>query len=145
MHVRRAVVAVALAGVFAVATAMPAWAAPTKTFANLNGANEFPGPGDADGVGAGFFDLKVRNGQVCLDVRFANLSARTAMHIHQGAAGVAGPIVVDLTAALTGAKCVPGDSAVLQMIKNNPNGFYCNIHTTDFVAGAIRGQLQLAQ
>ena len=33
------------------------------------------------------------------------------------------------------------DAAVLQEIVDNPAGYYVNIHTADFPAGAIRGQL----
>jgi hypothetical protein len=33
-------------------------------------------------------------------------------------------------------------AADIQMVLDNPAGFYVNLHTTDFPAGAIRGQLE---
>ena len=65
------------------------------------------------------------------------------MHIHDGAAGVPGPIVVNLTTALNGGpRCVNADPAVLRQVRRNPAEFYCNIHNGAFPNGAIRGQLE---
>jgi hypothetical protein len=38
--------------------------------------------------------------------------------------------------------CVQGDPAVVQEIEDDPGGFYVNLHTADFPAGAVRGQLR---
>ena len=74
-------------------------------FANLTGAQEVPGPGDPNGSVAAMLTLRPASGQVCV-ARHSNIDAPIAMHIHRGAAGVAGPILVDLTPTLTGSACV---------------------------------------
>ena len=75
-------------------------------------------------------------------VRFSRIDPPTAMHIHSGATGVAGPIVVDLTPTLTGPACVTSTTALVREIDRDPQDFYLNIHTTPFSNGAIRGQLE---
>jgi CHRD domain len=37
--------------------------------------------------------------------------------------------------------CVAIDPALAAEIQANPRGFYANVHTTAFTAGAVRGQL----
>jgi len=73
-------------------------------------------------------------------------------HIHQGATGVAGPILVNTT-TVPGEVVLNGGSgtftrnaisvpvATAQSIIDNPAGFYFNIHTTLNPAGVMRGQL----
>ena len=66
------------------------------------------------------------------------------MHIHKGAAGAAGPVVVPLgtpNSALTASGCAPTARALVAAMLAAPASFYLNIHTAEFAAGAIRGQL----
>jgi hypothetical protein len=121
---------------------MPFGQGPTHPFARMSGALEVPGPGDGNGRGAVFLDLKPSAGQVCADERYTAINPGTGMHIHRGAVGVAGPIVVDLTPALSGTRCVAADPALVREIRDNPAAFYVNIHNGAFPAGAIRGQLE---
>jgi hypothetical protein len=87
--------------------------------------------------------------EVCFVIQVANLPPVTAAHIHLGAANVNGPIVVPLfsfsppTAETSFRGCVHGDRDVITAILRNPSGYYVNVHTTQFPAGAIRGQLSL--
>ena len=121
-------------------------ATPTnKLFATMNGAQEAPDPGDADGSGAALVTLVPGQGRVCVDLRFARLGPRAAMHIHRGAVGVPGPVYIDLSAVLTGTRCVEAPPAKIVAVRDNPNGFYLNIHTDPFPNGAIRGQLKASQ
>jgi len=109
----------------------------------LTGANEFPGPGDTDGTGTATLTVNRTTGQVCVNATTTNLDGLTAMHIHQGAAGAAGSVVVDfaVTSGSAVAKCVTTSAAQAQAIVDAPASFYLNAHSTSFVDGAIRGQL----
>ncbi|HEX6385826.1 MAG TPA: CHRD domain-containing protein, partial [Anaerolineae bacterium] len=69
----------------------------------------------------------------------------TGAHIHVGEAGVAGDIVVPLEPPGengASAGCMSDvDPDLIAAIIQNPAGYYVNVHTEDFPAGAIRGQL----
>jgi hypothetical protein len=67
-----------------------------------------------------------------------------AAHIHVGATGTAGAIVVPLRApndsgAASG--CVAASRAIVNRILANAGNYYVNVHTSDFPGGAVRGQL----
>src|SRR5437867_3386714 len=65
--------------------------------ATLTGVNEVPGPGDSDGFGSASLTLNPGHKKICLTIHVGAITLpATAAHIHQGAAGVAGPIVVTL-------------------------------------------------
>ncbi|HEX2221866.1 MAG TPA: CHRD domain-containing protein [Candidatus Limnocylindria bacterium] len=112
------------------------------------GAAEVP-PGDPDGSGTASITVNTDTGQVCWEIMVQNIAAATASHIHEGAAGVAGPVVVPLDVdGFEGSTegCVEDqDAAVLERILANPAGFYVNVHTGDYQGGAVRGQLAAAQ
>lgn len=119
--------------------------APATFFAaKLIGANE-TGGGDPDGSGNAV--VRIRDTEVCFLLSWSKIAAPVASHIHMGAAGANGPVVVGFFAgalpanltAVTG--CVTSTAATVDAIKANPAGFYANIHTAEFPAGAIRGQL----
>ena len=111
----------------------------------LSGAEEVPGPGDPDGSGTATIWLNQGTNRVCFDIRVANiLLPATAAHIHEGVVGDDGPPVVTLTppdSTGVASGCVEADQDVIKMIRQSPENFYVNIHTTDFPNGAIRGQL----
>ncbi len=71
-----------------------------------------------------------------------------AAHIHRGAAGTNGPIVIDLKPTFKGTsprvstKCVPARAATVASIRRNPGNFYANVHTSKNPGGAARGQLK---
>lgn len=111
----------------------------------LTGAAEAPGPGDPDGSGTARFTLNQGQGEICFWLSVTNISLpATGAHIHRAPAGSPGPVVVPLTApGTTGASsgCVAVDKALVKEIRQNPSEFYVNVHTPDFSAGAVRGQL----
>ncbi len=109
--------------------------------AHLSGGAEFPGPGDPDGIGTASATIDLVNLEICYDLAVAGVAPATAAHIHRGAIGVAGPIVVNLTAPASGSSsgCVI-DPDVAE-IAGNPTGFYFNVHNADFGDGAVRGQI----
>jgi CHRD domain len=122
----------------------------TRLAATLSGANEVPGPGDPDGRGKAV--VRLSGTTACYLLEWSGIGAPTAAHIHQGGAGVAGPVVVLFfqpgtnAASLPGtlssvAGCVDVDPVLAGRIAASPRDWYVNIHTADFAAGAIRGQL----
>jgi hypothetical protein len=114
-------------------------------FASMNGGSEAPAKGDRDGRGAATF-LFPSSTRVCFALLVSNLKKPNAAHIHRGAKGVAGPIVVPLTPPGSGTAgfvsgCATASPAVISEIASKPSSFYVNVHTADFPGGAIRGQL----
>ena len=111
--------------------------------ASLTGANEVPGPGDPDGTGTAVVSVKPSSQRLCFELSVDNIAPATAAHVHDGPAGVAGPVVVTLTPPSDGSSegCVTADKTLLKDIKKNPTEYYVNVHNTEFPAGAVRGQL----
>ncbi|MDX6646763.1 MAG: hypothetical protein QOK40_2490 [Miltoncostaeaceae bacterium] len=109
------------------------------------GANEVPA-GDPDGQGAA--GIVMKPGKVCFGLVAIDIGAPIAAHIHKGAAGVAGPVVVDFSPRFSkgpffsAAGCVSVKKSLQNDILRNPSGYYVNIHTVAFGTGAIRGQLR---
>lgn len=103
--------------------------------------------GDPDGVGSALITINLGRAELCWDVTVRSiLLPATASHIHRAVAGVRGSIVVplsppDATGAAQG--CATGISAdLLREILTSPDSFYVNVHTSEFPASAIRGQLR---
>jgi len=112
----------------------------------LSGVAEIPGPGDTDGTGSASITVDSVNSQICYTLFVQNLTLPAqGAHIHRGAAGESGDVVVPLDIApdATGNafSCVVADPALLAEIAQNPTGFYVNVHTSDFPDGAVRGQI----
>jgi hypothetical protein len=132
----------------------PAGAKVTALETALSGAAEVPGPGDADGSGAAQVRVDVKKQKVCFTIVVLDITLpAAAAHIHDGETGVAGGVVVTLAAPVdvagTGIGVANGcvrdlDKPLLRDIKNNPDQFYVNVHTSDFPDGAVRGQLAAA-
>ncbi len=113
----------------------------------------------ADAVGSVTFDLTrnssgvITSGEVIFSFNYAFPGSVTisGLHIHQGAKGANGGIVVDSgtnePADADGVgnvtKVVAGAPATLQAILDNPRGYYVNLHTTtpSHPAGALRAQM----
>ena len=112
--------------------------------AELSSKNEVP-PSQTGASGEAEIELDPRRGRVCVEIEAEDLAGDVvAGHIHIGAAGVNGGVVIDLgvdTAEFEA--CVDGvDPALLRAIGRNPSGYYVNIHTTAVPSGEIRGQLE---
>lgn len=129
------------------ASAFAAGGAPSAT--DLTGAEEVPGPGDADATGVASLSLNQGQGRVCFDLAWADIDGTVvAAHIHLAPAGVAGPVVVGLLGATaldgtdSASGCVEGvEPGLVKAIRKEPENYYVNVHSTVFPAGAIRGQL----
>jgi len=102
--------------------------------------------GDPDGSGVALVTINPGQREICWQLSVANIALpATSAHIHQAAPGIRGAIVValsppDATGTATG--CASDVNAdLLREIRNSPESFYVNVHTSLFPAGAIRGQL----
>ena len=90
--------------------------------------------------------LNQGQGRVCFELRVFGIALPAiGAHIHTGAAGVAGFIVVPRTppvASGNSSGCVDGvDRDPIKAIRQNPSAYYVNVHSTEYPAGAVRGQL----
>ena len=113
---------------------------------DLNGAEEVPGPGDANATGHADFTLNQGQGEICFALSWTDIDGTvSAAHIHVGPAGVAGPVVVPLPIGSSAgtaevSACVNADPDLIKAIRQNPSDYYVNVHSLPgFVAGAVRG------
>ena len=108
----------------------------------LTGAAESPA-GDSDG--AGFAVVTIDGTTVRYSVFHQNIGTPTDAHIHIGAAGSNGVVVVPFNASTLTNGTTTISSELASQINANPAGYYVNVHTAAFPAGAIRGQLARVQ
>lgn len=133
-------------GIVGVVAVNSAGAASTTYTAVLSGANEVSPPGTVTtDTGNAIFTIDSVTFQVCV-ISVVNLEQGDtviANHIHMGAAGIAGPIVVPLNNMSFPSlnSCVTADGPTTQAIIADPSGFYYNVHTEMHPGGALRGQL----
>ena len=123
-----------------------ALAAETTLTATLAGSTEGDNPGDPDGSGTASIVIDPEAGTACWNLTATNINPVTQSHIHIGAEGESGDVVVPLDVdgfegSSEGCTDPMEDAAILQQILDNPAGYYVNLHTEDFPAGAIRGNL----
>ncbi len=120
------------------------WHLSTGLSANLTGAAEVPGPGDPNATGSAHLNLDADSGEVCFAITHKNVDGTVvAAHIHEGGTDVSGGVVIDLEWSTTGGTgCVTADPGAVAAVSAEPSGYYVNVHSTIFPAGAIRGQLQ---
>ena len=134
----------------AVVFALPATAAqqPLATLeAHLTTAK--PGPGDPDGHGSAM--VKVYKTKVCYTLSAMNIKPATEAHIHKGAKGQTGPIVVPMDQSSfnppkpTSSGCEAISNKLSMKLMQNPSNYYVNVHNKPYPEGAIRGQLRMSK
>jgi hypothetical protein len=118
---------------------------------DLTGDAEVPGPGHPSASGR--FEAELHEGVLCVDMAVSGLGAAVSgAHLHAGAAGEAGPVIVDIGSPTssdgdpvrwTGACTEVGDDAIAR-IAEAPERVYVNVHTAAHPDGAVRGQLSVA-
>ena len=122
--------------------AVPAFGGGRPLSADLSAANEVPPPvSSASGVAQ--VTLNQGQGEVCVDIQSSGyVGTVVAGHIHAAPAGVNGSIVVDLLVTSPNHTiCVDVDKDLIKDIRQNPEQFYINIHSTFAPGGEVRGQL----
>jgi CHRD domain len=122
----------------------PALAQGKPLHADLSGANEVPLAGDPNGTGRAVIRVNPGQGTVCYDITVENVDPIAAAHIHIGAFGIPGAIVVPLPpSGGTISGCQDGvDRDLAKAIMKDPEAYYVNVHNAPFPFGAARGQLE---
>jgi hypothetical protein len=137
----------------------------TRFTATLSPAQETPPISNAENVGSGTSTMDfnitrdasgtITAATVNFTVTLQGFPATTVVniaHIHTGAVGVAGPILINTTVVpgevtLTSGSgsftrvAQPVTAAQMQGFLDNPAGFYFNVHTVANPGGVMRGQL----
>lgn len=154
-----------IAGLFLTPSLLRAGHANVVLTAELDGQQEVsaqPGiPGDPNGRGEAYvFGIDGDGTTLCYvllvdQVQLVPVPGMMA-HIHEGPAGVNGPVVASLAGPEDGnagdcltegeaGKFPTGEAGIVQRILNNPGAFYINVHNPEYPGGAIRGQLRTAE
>lgn len=114
---------------------------------DMSGEQEVPGPGDEDGRASGTLTIDDATGMISWDIAYSNIAAPAAMHIHSGAAGEGGGVVVPLNVETSGGEgslvgSTTAEADAIATVLASPSDHYVNIHNADFRPGAVRGQLE---
>jgi subtilisin family serine protease len=121
----------------------------TTASAVLSGAQEVP-PVATAATGSAELTVNFETGAISGTVDFSGLGSNaTEAHIHQGAAGTNGSVIVSLTGgagATSGTWTIPGGTSLTtnQLTQLKANGLYVNVHSTAQPDGEIRGQIVLS-
>jgi hypothetical protein len=107
----------------------------------LTGDQEVPA-NTSTAVGTGTITVAA-DGTVSGSVTAPTLQAMAA-HIHVGAAGVNGPVIIPLTGGPGGVWSVPADAKLTaeQLSAYKAGYLYVNVHTAEHKGGEIRAQLK---
>jgi hypothetical protein len=118
-------------------------------YADMSGAQETP-PVTITASGVAAVTVDSVASQASVHLNSTGVDDATAAHIHTGAAGVAGPVLIPLTHDTGTAPARPGHWFVEKQAVTATNltdfgnsAWYANIHTPAFGNGAIRGQITL--
>jgi len=143
-------------------TSTPASTQSNVFTAALKAANENPPIADAESTCSGDAIITFSGTSVKFDVTFAGCPASAVInigHIHEGAAGVNGPVKIDSSlkagelmlasdpygyAPGVGgslSRTVTADATLISAIMANPVGYYVNFHSIAHSTGVMRGQL----
>jgi CHRD domain len=107
--------------------------------ATLLGKSETP-KGDPDGRGTA--EVKITGRKVCWEIKVSRVQTIVAAHIHKGAPGVAGPVVVPFGKIFKAQGCTTTTAAIAAAIEKKPAAYYVNVHNAKYPGGALRGQLR---
>lgn len=156
------VLTLAMAGVFALLVSTQAQAQTMNFTANLSGGNEVPGV-VTGAAGTATIALNQATGVVTYRVDVYNMPVgTTAAHFHVGAAGVSGPVVVNITVSsgISNDYGLTGTASATDLVPRAAQGInswedflqalqlgnlYLNVHSTNNAGGEIRGQIVRVQ
>lgn len=114
--------------------------------AELSGKEVRPGPGVPTGFALVALHLLGDSDGMVYKIMIEGLGNVTTIDIHRGSKGVVGPPVVQLKPNFDGNGYAVGSlratRELLEEMRNNPSGFYIDVHTQGSPGGALRSQLQ---
>lgn len=124
--------------------------------AELRGTNEVPANAST-AFGSAFVSLDLVNNNIFWEVNSSGIVSPSLSHIHRGAAGVNGPVIINFATApdqIVGGRTKGSTTIAAQQTGNlqasdltalasasTANGYYVNLHSSAFPGGEIRGQL----
>ena len=116
---------------------------------------------DVETDASGCAHVTPSNGSLAWDLVLEDIAGVTQAHVHEGARGEDGPVVAPMVAyteEVDGsgegepqdatpdepliAAGVIDDAEIVEAILEDPSGYYVNVHTTEYPAGEIRGQIR---
>ena len=148
----------AIAGLFVLLVSSQAQAQTVTFTAAMHGGNEVPGVSTGS-VGTGTVSVNLATQVVTYRIDVYNMPVgTTAGHFHVGAAGVAGPVVVNFSvpANISNDYAITGTASATDLTVRAANGInswedfiqalllgnvYMNVHSTANPGGEIRGQV----
>ena len=138
-HARRAATVLALAALLGACSHGPHQ--PGGHDVTLTGAQEVPA-NTSTASGSGNIRVAADRG-VSGGVRYTGMLA-TVAHIHEGAAGANGPVIVPLLKTGEGMFAVPPNTVLTpsQQASYQAGKLYVNVHSDTYPAGEIRAQLK---
>jgi hypothetical protein len=143
----RKVMAIALALIVGVLVAVGSAGAASggsskPTTVHMAGNQEIP-KGSPKGSGIFRYQLVPKSGLLCYSLTWSGIGTPSASHVHAGAKGSAGPVVIPLStsAPVKQSGCVHVKKSLLAAIGKKASAYYVNVHTKKYPGGAIRGQL----
>lgn len=111
--------------------------------ATLSGATETAG-GDPDGSGKFHATADAEAGEFCFSLSVAGIGEVTGAHVHDGAAGKDGKVLLTVYETDAGEEeCLAPAPELLAKMLDNPQDYYVNVHTAEYPKGAVRAQLSL--
>ncbi len=115
--------------------------------ARLNGMQEVPSV-MTNAVGVASIMLNSTRDTLCVNISVTGLSGPiTGIHIHEGAAGTNGSVLLNLSTFVSGnriqARLTGADASAANVAKLLSGQLYVNVHTAANPGGEIRGQLSL--
>jgi len=133
--------AAAISACSTVQSVMPDWMPGSGAIkVNLSGSEEVP-PLSVPGSGSGSFRI-AEDGAITGSVTTKDVQG-TMAHIHRGAKGTNGPVIVPLDKNGDTYSAPAGRKLTAQQIEDLKKGnLYVNVHTARNKGGEVRGQLQ---
>ena len=139
----RVIVALVMTLVLAACGGSGGGSSTAKVFKNvtLNGAQENPAV-TTWATGSGVLVIDTESGEVSGSINTFGISG-SAAHIHTGAVGVNGPVIIPLTQTSTGVWTLGADAKLTaeQLDALRAGTLYVNVHTAANPGGEIRGQV----